>query len=112
MPYLGHRRTKHKIYAHRTMSDRVEIPANAILDDVRTSARDVAGYPIPDGIAEVVRAGNPNIHIFEHCSETLFMSFSEGLLLATESTEIQSSPLPPFPESVTTAEDGQDRPKS
>jgi len=86
MPYLGDRKTKHKIYAHRTISDRVEIPGNEILKDVRTSAKDVSGYPIPGPIAEIVNAGNVNIHIFEWKDEPLFMSFSEGLFDSTEPT--------------------------
>jgi len=64
------------------MQDRVEIPHGATLRDLRTSASDVKGYPVPRDIAEVVRAGNGNIHIFEYNGETFFMSFAEGLMHA------------------------------
>jgi hypothetical protein len=79
------RRTKHKIHASRSVEEHVEIPGGAILRNVRTSdLAEAAGRPIPRSIASVVRAGSPNIHIFEYDGETLFMLFGEGLMEATD----------------------------
>ncbi|HLI29863.1 MAG TPA: hypothetical protein VKV79_02035 [Terriglobia bacterium] len=87
MPLIGDRRTRYKIHASRTPDLRVEIPQGEILSNVRTSGSDVSGYPVPKAIQNIIKAGNPNIHIFEYKGETLYKPAGEGLMGATEPAE-------------------------